>query len=216
MYEAREKMLLDLFGAIERLRGSVYECTYYPCHFAGQDCSLCFCPFYPCFIYRLGGELLITSAGEYVWSCKNCYWIHEKENVEDIVGYFSSYPRQMIVEADWLFFSRSLQNILFGQELGERYGEWYSLMEPNFYGMNCTTTEGGSFLAVKFDSEMRIESVVKLTEINQIDAPEKSNAGSNAETETRLRETLKGILIPEKFNRRLRGFIGEKFVECRI
>ena len=27
--------------------GSDESCEYYPCHFVGQDCTWCFCPFYP-------------------------------------------------------------------------------------------------------------------------------------------------------------------------
>ncbi|MDP6613031.1 MAG: cysteine-rich small domain-containing protein, partial [Candidatus Hydrothermarchaeota archaeon] len=33
--------------ALEKGAGSE-KCEYYPCHFQGQDCTWCFCPFYPC------------------------------------------------------------------------------------------------------------------------------------------------------------------------
>ena len=52
------------------------ECRYYPCHFEGQDCRFCFCPFYPCGDTRTGGRWIISSRGRRVWSCKNCHWIH--------------------------------------------------------------------------------------------------------------------------------------------
>ncbi|MET1124481.1 MAG: cysteine-rich small domain-containing protein [Archaeoglobaceae archaeon] len=127
----RERALIDLFAAMEKLRGPSYECRYYPCHFEGQDCSLCFCPFYPCFIYRLGGDFVRSSKGSLVWSCKNCRWVHEKESVEEIVTYFSSFPRQRLVEEDWYFYSRALQEIIFGEELGEWIGASYSLVKAN-------------------------------------------------------------------------------------
>nr|WP_269850484.1 cysteine-rich small domain-containing protein [Methanosarcina horonobensis] len=28
--------------------GGRKTCEYYPCHFEGQNCTFCFCPFYPC------------------------------------------------------------------------------------------------------------------------------------------------------------------------
>ncbi|HUV24158.1 MAG TPA: cobyric acid synthase [Methanomassiliicoccales archaeon] len=62
----------------EVLRGQIgpnLECAYYPCHFPGLDCSLCFCPFYPCEDYDLG-EFVESKRGGMVWSCSNCLWIH--------------------------------------------------------------------------------------------------------------------------------------------
>ncbi len=76
-------------------------CEYYPCHFDGQDCTFCFCPFYPCGDNSKGRwilkedtddcESLIrklengTFSNEKVWDCSPCRWIHEKEIVEKIV-----------------------------------------------------------------------------------------------------------------------------------
>lgn len=51
------------------------DCEYYPCHFEGQDCTFCFCPFYPCKDYRTGGKF--KSSG--IWSCMDCYIIHRTE-----------------------------------------------------------------------------------------------------------------------------------------
>ncbi len=190
----RERALIDLFAAMDNLSGPVYECRHYPCHFAGQDCSLCFCPFYPCLLYRLGGELILSSSGNYVWSCKNCSWIHEKDVVEDIVTYFSSVPRQFIVEADWHFFSKSLQEILFGEELGESFGEIYDLTPANIFGFECRSVEDGEFLAVELEN-FSIKSVKKVRSFDEVKS---------------------GIVIPEKSGRVLRGFNGTSYVECRI
>jgi Zn-finger protein len=53
------------------------DCEYYPCHLEGQDCTFCFCPFYPCENTRTGGEVLHRSTGGTVWSCARCDLIHD-------------------------------------------------------------------------------------------------------------------------------------------
>lgn len=54
-------------------RGS---CEYYPCHFSGQDCTFCFCPFYACEEERTGGKWIESSTGGQVWSCEHCTLLH--------------------------------------------------------------------------------------------------------------------------------------------
>jgi len=68
----------------EGLKGANRECKYYPCHFPGQDCTFCFCPFYPCYDYRLG-RMIISSRGNRVWSCKYCGWIHQPETARRVL-----------------------------------------------------------------------------------------------------------------------------------
>jgi Zn-finger protein len=48
------------------------NCERYPCHFPLQDCSLCFCPFYPCMDETTGGR--VDESGE--WSCQDCFVVH--------------------------------------------------------------------------------------------------------------------------------------------
>jgi adenosylcobyric acid synthase len=60
------------------------DCDYYPCHFPGVNCSLCYCPFYPCEDEELG-ELVDSKRGGKVWSCSNCYWIHRGSLVRDAI-----------------------------------------------------------------------------------------------------------------------------------
>jgi len=62
--------------------GANRECEYYPCHFEGQNCSLCFCPFYPCNDHKLG-SLVDSSKGGKVWSCEQCYWSHRPDVVSE-------------------------------------------------------------------------------------------------------------------------------------
>lgn len=61
------------------------ECEYYPCHFAGQDCTFCFCPFYPCEDRRTGGEYVVKSTGGSVWSCAGCCIIHRGEVADKVL-----------------------------------------------------------------------------------------------------------------------------------
>ncbi|MCX9012028.1 MAG: threonine-phosphate decarboxylase CobD [Candidatus Methanoperedens sp.] len=61
------------------------NCEYYPCHFEGQDCTFCFCPFYPCENKRTGGEFVQRPAGGSVWSCAKCSLIHEGEVAERVL-----------------------------------------------------------------------------------------------------------------------------------
>ena len=71
-----EKFLKDEIG-----HGPNRECEFYPCHFDGQYCDFCYCPFYPCGDSSTGGEWI---KGKNVWNCTNCHWLHEKETVEYI------------------------------------------------------------------------------------------------------------------------------------
>jgi threonine-phosphate decarboxylase len=61
------------------------NCEYYPCHFEGQDCTFCFCPFYPCKNERTGGEIIQKSTGGTVWSCAGCDLIHKREIADKVL-----------------------------------------------------------------------------------------------------------------------------------
>ncbi len=54
--------------------GSDLTCDYHPCHFKGQDCTFCYCPFYPCHDEDLG-EMIVGKHGD-VWACSDCLFIH--------------------------------------------------------------------------------------------------------------------------------------------
>ncbi|KXB02735.1 hypothetical protein AKJ43_00720 [candidate division MSBL1 archaeon SCGC-AAA261D19] len=63
-----------------KILGPNKDCSYYPCHFDGQDCTWCFCPFFPCKDNVTGGRLTKGRlSGDLVWSCENCSWIHKPE-----------------------------------------------------------------------------------------------------------------------------------------
>lgn len=69
-------------------KGSNTECDYYPCHFEEQDCTFCFCPFYPCEDTRTGGNWIESSGGGQVWSCLNCNIVHMNKVVDDLLSVF--------------------------------------------------------------------------------------------------------------------------------
>ena len=58
--------------------GTNRNCEYNPCHFKGQDCTFCYCPFYPCHDEDLG-NMLIGRRGNEVWACSDCLFIHRPE-----------------------------------------------------------------------------------------------------------------------------------------
>lgn len=88
-------------GAIARSR---VECEYYPCHFLGQDCTFCFCPFYPCLDKRTCGEFVLRTTGGKVWSCAKCKIIHRAEVAD-----------------------RVLKELMIGRKIGK---VWELVMEP--------------------------------------------------------------------------------------
>ena len=65
--------------------GSDLTCDYHPCHFTGQDCTFCYCPFYPCHDTDLG-EMLVGRRGNEVWSCSDCLFIHRTEVCQFIIS----------------------------------------------------------------------------------------------------------------------------------
>ncbi|MBN2488168.1 MAG: threonine-phosphate decarboxylase [Methanosarcinaceae archaeon] len=83
--QAEEKLKDTLKAASEGTLASRSTCEYYPCHFEGQDCTFCFCPFYPCEDERTGGKCIERSTGGRVWSCSDCNMIHKAEVSQKIL-----------------------------------------------------------------------------------------------------------------------------------
>ena len=54
------------------------NCPYHPSHFTGQDCTFCYCPFYPCNDGDLG-QNIISKRGSDVWDCSPCLFIHRQK-----------------------------------------------------------------------------------------------------------------------------------------
>jgi len=54
------------------------SCPYHPCHFTGQDCTFCYCPFYAC--HEEGcGQMFRSKKGKDLWDCTYCLFIHRPE-----------------------------------------------------------------------------------------------------------------------------------------
>src|SRR3989338_9112249 len=59
-------------------------CSYFPCHEDLEDCTFCYCPFYPCQEEGLGRYVYSSRLKKKVWSCKDCDWIHQRKTVDRI------------------------------------------------------------------------------------------------------------------------------------
>ena len=55
------------------------DCVYFPCHDIIEDCTFCYCPFYPCNNIKRGKW--IQDKSEKIWDCSECNWIHLKDTV---------------------------------------------------------------------------------------------------------------------------------------
>jgi precorrin-3B C17-methyltransferase len=73
----------EKYLAGEGQSGPNLACEYYPCHSHPQNCTFCYCPFYPCGDSSTGGHWIKEKG---VWSCENCEWIHSDETVKCIHG----------------------------------------------------------------------------------------------------------------------------------
>jgi len=70
------------------------NCAYYPCHFQGQRCDFCYCPFYPCGDVTLGQQVVSSSNDSTVWNCADCVLLHEPE----IADYLMKHPEASLRE----------------------------------------------------------------------------------------------------------------------
>ncbi len=72
----------EKYLAGEGVEGPDLSCEYYPCHHMdNQNCTFCYCPFYPCGDHSTGGRYIKEKR---VWDCEECTWIHRDDVVECI------------------------------------------------------------------------------------------------------------------------------------
>lgn len=74
----RHSQFLD--EIIIKMKRKNKACRYFPCHKELEDCTFCYCPFYPCENKERGHFI---NDGE-IWDCSECNWIHKKETVDKI------------------------------------------------------------------------------------------------------------------------------------
>ena len=98
-HDAPEQSAHSSFFIFSRFQGdhwvewSPHKCPYFPCHFPGQRCDFCYCPFYPCGDENLG-EWAESSHGGRVWNCARCTLLHEPE----IADYLKKFPGASLTE----------------------------------------------------------------------------------------------------------------------
>ena len=61
------------------------SCDYHPSHFEGQDCTFCYCPFYPCEDTDLG-DFIVGRRGNRIWNCSDCLFIHRTPVVKFVLS----------------------------------------------------------------------------------------------------------------------------------
>ena len=70
----------------KKLEGINIDCNYLPCHDFLEDCTFCYCPFYPCQDDITGGfEKISSRTGKPVWSCSDCIFPHVTKNAQAIL-----------------------------------------------------------------------------------------------------------------------------------
>jgi threonine-phosphate decarboxylase len=71
----------------KHLTGLDVGCEYRPCHEELEDCTFCYCPFYPCYEPDTGGyEVISQRTGLPVWACNNCILPHLSKNAHTILN----------------------------------------------------------------------------------------------------------------------------------
>ncbi|MCQ5374336.1 MAG: aminotransferase class I/II-fold pyridoxal phosphate-dependent enzyme [Candidatus Methanomethylicia archaeon] len=90
------EVLLDALRNLTSSMGKLFPnnpvCAERRCHSGWvEDCRLCFCPFYPCFDITTGGKFVEREAGGYVWSCKDCSWVHRKDVADRVLQELSGF-----------------------------------------------------------------------------------------------------------------------------
>ena len=62
------------------------NCEYLPCHEKLEDCTFCYCLFYPCNDPQTGGyEKLHSRTRKPIWACPSCIFAHKTKNAKKIL-----------------------------------------------------------------------------------------------------------------------------------
>ena len=140
--------------------GTNVSCEWYPCHFKRQNCSLCFCPFYPCMDPELG-EMVKGKNGP-VWSCQECFWAHRHDVAADFFREmngrkFDDVSKQELIEIKKKLESRHFKRAKRLMVMGATSGAGKSLMCTAF----CRIFSNMGYAVVPFKAQnMSLNSVV--------------------------------------------------------
>lgn len=74
----------DRFFAGDIQIGPNLECEYFSCHDHQENCTFCYCPFYPCGDGSTEGRWITDKN---VWNCVDCNFIHQDTVVDEILPY---------------------------------------------------------------------------------------------------------------------------------
>ena len=78
--------LINIFLIRKKLLGKNNFCKFFPCHEGLEDCTFCYCPFYPCQEVDTGGRFTISKiSGKKVWSCADCIFHHKQDTAYKIL-----------------------------------------------------------------------------------------------------------------------------------
>ncbi len=70
-----------------KISGLDLGCQHRPCHEGLEDCTFCYCPFYPCNDPVTGGILIISKGtGQPIWSCSKCIFPHKSMHAQEILN----------------------------------------------------------------------------------------------------------------------------------
>ncbi len=85
MMHEKGRILINEAIAREKLTGIKRDCSYLPCHNGLEDCTFCYCPFYPCNENNTGGSIIFSSITKIqIWDCSSCVFPHLLENAKSI------------------------------------------------------------------------------------------------------------------------------------
>ena len=126
------------------------ECPYHPCHYKGQNCSFCYCPFYPCNDTDLGRNIISKRGnGNDIWDCSQCLFNHRNEVVAHSFKRFRELGieegddpriRDVFLECKKLFFHRGKALMILGATSDAGKSPRGSSV-PFLYARNCSFTE---------------------------------------------------------------------------
>ncbi|MFW9971425.1 MAG: cysteine-rich small domain-containing protein [Candidatus Odinarchaeota archaeon] len=81
------RILINKAMKRKKISGLDRKCEYLTCHEGLEDCTFCYCPFYPCYQKDTSGfEKISSRTGQPIWSCSSCIFPHKIKNAKEILN----------------------------------------------------------------------------------------------------------------------------------